>query len=253
MDYTDIKCTQTDGVLTLEVNRPDRLNAYRNETADELVHALRAAEDDASVRAVLLTGAGRAFGSGYDLSTVDPDAEPALDTVLERHFNPLVEAMRHSRLPIVSAVNGPCAGAAVGIALAADIVIAGRSAYFYEPFVGIALVPDAGNTLYLSRILGRIRASGMMLLGDRIPAERAERWGLVWDVVDDDALVPSALAICQRLAGRDAAAVSATKKLIFQASDFGESEQLAMERDLQGEAGRSPAVKARIAEFFDRK
>ncbi|MAW89373.1 MAG: 2-(1,2-epoxy-1,2-dihydrophenyl)acetyl-CoA isomerase [Phyllobacteriaceae bacterium] len=253
MTYSDILCEQAGGVLTLRVNRPDKLNAYRNETADELVHALQAAEKDPAVRAVLLTGAGRAFGAGYDLSTVDPQAEPALDTVLERHFNPLVEAMRRSRLPIVSAVNGPCAGAAVGIALAADIVIAARSAYFYEPFVGIALVPDAGNTLFLPRIVGRIRASGMMMLGERIDAARAERWGLVWDVVDDEALVPAALSICQRLAGQDASALAATKRLIFEAADFGESEQLALERDLQGEAGRSPAMKERIAAFFARK
>lgn len=253
MTYSDILCEQADGILTLRVNRPDKLNAYRNETADELVHALQAAEQDPAVRAVLLTGAGRAFGAGYDLSTVDPQAEPALDTVLERHFNPLVEAMRRSRLPIVSAVNGPCAGAAVGIALAADIVIAARSAYFYEPFVGIALVPDAGNTLFLPRIVGRIRASGMMMLGERIDAARAERWGLVWDVVDDEALVPAALAICQRLGGQDASALAATKRLIFEAADFGESEQLALERDLQGEAGRSPAMKERIAAFFARK
>ncbi|CDX58751.1 acyl-CoA hydratase [Mesorhizobium plurifarium] len=251
--YHDVSYSVSDGVVRVAVNRPAKLNAYRNQTADELRAAITEAGSDRDVRAILLTGEGRAFGAGYDLSTIDPGETPALDDVLERHFNPLVETMRASRLPIVAAVNGPCAGAAVGIALAADIVIAARSAYFYEPFVGIALVPDAGNTLFLSRILGRIRASGMMLLGDRITAERALQWGLVWEIVEDRDLQAAALTICARLAALDANAVTATKQLIADAADFGASEQLQLERDLQGEAGRSPAMKARIAEFFERR
>lgn len=252
-DFADVNYTVSGGVARLAVNRSGKLNAYRDRTADELRAALAMAEADGSVRAVLLTGEGRAFGAGYDLSTIDPQATPALDAVLEVHFNPLVAAMRGSPLPIVAAVNGPCAGAAVGIALAADIVLAGRSTYFYEPFVGIALVPDAGNTLFLSRIVGRVRASGMMLLGDRIDAARALDWGLLWEVVDDDRLQSRAAEICARLAGLDRDAVAATKKLIANAADFGAAEQLALERDLQGAAGRAPAMKQRIAAFFARQ
>ncbi|MGB3502691.1 MAG: enoyl-CoA hydratase-related protein [Mesorhizobium sp.] len=248
--YEDIDYSVVDGVARLVVNRPHKLNAYRNQTADELNDAVKRAGRDESVRAVLMTGEGRAFGAGYDLATVDPDETPALDDVLQRHFNPLVVSMRQSRLPIVAAVNGPCAGAAVGIALAADIVIAARSTYFYEPFVGIALVPDAGNTLFLSRMLGRVRASGMMLLGDRISAEKALAWGLLWDVVDDPELVPAADSICARLAKLDGAALASTKRLIAQAADFDMENQLALERDLQGDAGRTPAMKAQIAAFF---
>lgn len=251
--YEDIVYAVSGSVARIAVNRPGRLNAYRNETADELHHAIVAAGADAAVRAILLTGEGRAFGAGYDLSTIRPDETPVLDDVLEHHFNPLVQAMRGSRLPIVAAVNGPCAGAAVGIALASDIVIMARSAYFYEPFVGIALVPDAGNTLFLSRMLGRIRASGMMLLGDRIPASRALEWGLAWDVVDDDRLAEVTSTTCARLAALDPGAVAATKRLIAGAADFGAAGQLSMERDLQGELGRAPAMKQRIAEFFARK
>ena len=248
--FEDIAYSVAGGVARIAVNRPDRLNAYRNQTADELKAAFETAAADASVRVALLTGEGRAFGAGYDLSTIRPDETPALDDVLERHFNPLVHAMRACRLPIVAAVNGPCAGAAVGIALAADIVLAARSAYFYEPFVGIALVPDAGNTLFLSRMLGRVRASGMMLLGDRIDAQRALEWGLVWEVADDEALAARAGAVCGRLAGLDAEALCATKRLIAEAADFAIGPQLDLERDLQGEAGRTPAMKQRIAAFF---
>lgn len=251
--FEDITYRVADGIARIAVNRPEKLNAYRNQTADELVAAMEEAERDSAVRAVLLTGEGRGFGAGYDLSAIDTTAVPALDEVLERHFNPLVRRMRESRLPIVAAVNGPCAGAAVGIALAADIVLAGRSSYFYEPFVGIALVPDAGNTLFLSRMLGRVRASGMMLLAERLPAERALHWGLLWDVVEDGELEAAASAICRRLAGFDPGAIAATKRLIAGAADFSTGAQLDLECDLQGEAGRSPAVQSRIAEFFAKR
>lgn len=248
--YEDISYDVAGPIARISVARPDRLNAYRNQTADELDAAFARAEADPAIRVAILSGEGRAFGAGYDLSTVEPDQVPDLDRVLEEHFNPLVVRMRRSRLPIVARVNGPCAGAAVGIALAADIVVAARSAYFYEPFVGIALVPDAGNTLFLSRLLGRIRASAMMLLGDRIPAEEACSWGLVWRVFDDAELDSETDRIATRLAGLSPAAIAATKQLITAASDGGLEEQLALERDLQGAAGRTPEMKAAIAAFF---
>jgi 2-(1,2-epoxy-1,2-dihydrophenyl)acetyl-CoA isomerase len=252
-NYGDISYRVDGAVAHITVERPARLNAYRNETADELTDAFRRADADENIRVVIHTGAGRAFGAGFDLSTVDPDATPELDVVLERHFNPVVRQMRSSRLPIVSAINGPCAGAAVGIALAGDIVIAARSAYLYEPFVGIALVPDAGNTLFLPRLIGRVRASAMMLLGEKIGAEEAAAWGLVWRVYDDAALMPEAAKIAARLASLTPGAVAGTKRLIAEAADFGQEAQLALERDLQGEAGRSPAVKQAVAAFFEKR
>lgn len=248
--YQDISYETAGPIARISVTRPDKLNAYRNETADELNAAIAAAEADANIHVIILSGDGRAFGAGYDLSTVQPDQVPNLDRVLEQHFNPLVLRMRRSRLPIIAKINGPCAGAAVGIALSADIVVAARSAYFYEPFVGIALVPDAGNTLFLSRMLGRIRASAMMLLGDRISAEEARSWGLVWRVFDDDQLTLETDRIAEKLGSLPAAAIAATKQLITAASDFNIAEQLALERDLQGDAGRSPEMKAEIAAFF---
>ena len=252
-DYADISFNQDDGVARIVVERPDKLNAYRDQTADELLDAFRRAEADELVRAVVLTGAGRAFGAGYDLSVIGPDATPELDVVLEVHFNPLIRFMRGSRLPIVCAVNGPCAGASVGVALAGDIVIAARSAYFYEPFVGIALVPDAGNTLFLPRLAGRVRAAPAMLLGDRIGAEEALSWGLVWRVFDDAAFAAETDAIARRLVARAPSAVAGTKRLIKAASDSGLEAHLGLERDLQGAAGRSPEMKAAIAAFFAKR
>jgi 2-(1,2-epoxy-1,2-dihydrophenyl)acetyl-CoA isomerase len=248
--YEDISCRIDDAIAHITVDRPERLNAYRDQTADELLDAFRRAEADLDVRVAILTGAGRAFGAGYDLSTLDPGAAPELDRVLEVHFNPLIRKMRETRLPIIVKVNGPCAGASVGVALAGDIVVAARSAYFYEPFVGIALVPDAGNTLFLSRLAGRVRAAPAMLLGDRIGAEEARDWGLVWRVYDDEKLTAETDAIATRLAERAPSAMSATKRLIVAASDADLDRQLDLERDLQGEAGRSPEMKAAVAAFF---
>ncbi len=249
-DETDISSERDGAILRITVERAARLNAYRDQTADELMDAFRRAEDDPAVRVVILTGAGRAFGAGYDLSTVEPEATPELDRVLEDHFNPLIRHMRASRLPIIAMVNGPCAGAAVGVALAGDIVVAARSAYFYEPFVGIALVPDAGNTLFMPRLAGRVRAAPAMLLGERISAEEALSWGLVWRVFDDAQLAAETDAIAQKLAQQSPAAVAATKRLIGAAVDGGIDAHLDLERDLQGTAGRSPEMKAAIAAFF---
>ncbi len=237
----------------ITVTRAARLNAYRDETADALVAALDDVESDPDVRVAVLTGEGRAFGAGYDLSTLPPDATPDLERVLERHFNPLVRRLRHSRLPVVARVNGPCAGAAVGIALACDLVVMARSAYFYEPFVGIALVPDAGNTWFLTRALGHIQASGWMMLGERLSADEALRLGLAWRVVDDTELDAETQRIATMLASRDPGAMAATKRLVTAAAEGSLDRQLDLERDAQGACGRSPAMKQAIAEFFARR
>lgn len=247
--WEDARLDMMQKMARITVTRADKLNAMRDQTADALLEAFQAAEE-LGAGAILLTGEGRAFGAGYDLATLDPATIPNLARVLEDHFNPVVRKMRNSPLPIVAAVNGACAGASVGLALAADIVIAGRSAFFYEPFVGIALVPDAGNTLFLPRIAGRIRASAAMLLGDRIPAHEAERWGLVWKVVDDLALLAEAETICARLAERPSMALAMTKRLIAQASEPDLDPMLDLERDLQGEAGRSTEMRVAVEQFF---
>ncbi len=250
--YREILVARDGAVARITLNRPDKLNAFTLTMADELLAALHEAEADAEVRAVLLEGAGRAFGAGFDLSLVDAMETPELGAVLDAHFNPLIRAMRRSRLPIVAAVQGACAGGSVGVALAADLVVAGRSAFFYEPFVGIALVPDIGNSLFLPRLVGRMKAAGMALLGERIPAEDASAWGLVWRVVDDAALAEESAAVAARLAAQPAAAVAATKRLLGAAAENGLDAQLDLERDLQDQAGRSPECRAAIERFLKR-
>ena len=247
--WQDVRLTLEDGIARICFTRADKLNAMRDQTGDELQAALAAAEASAA-RVVLLCGEGRAFGAGYDLSTLAPGETPDLAGVLERHFNPAIRALRRSPLPVVAAVQGACAGASVGVALAADIVLAARTAFFYEPFTGIALVPDAGNTLFLPRHAGRIRASAAMLLGDRIGAEEARDWGLVWRVVEETALMAEAEAVCHRLAARSPGALAMTKQLISRAAEPDLDPMLDLERDLQGIAGRSPEMQAAVAAFF---
>ena len=246
---SDIEWTIDAGVVTLTINRPDKLNALSNATADELRAAVSEIEAHPDARAVVLTGAGRGIGAGYDLPAVDLTKTPQLDDVLNTHFNPLVRQMRQSRLPFVAAVNGPCAGGSIGLALSADIVIAGRSAFFYEPFIGLGLVPDVGNTIFMTRLAGRIRASAAMLLGDRITADEAREWGLVWKVTDDDALMDEATAIARRLAGGSAAAIAATKALIHAASDPDLSAMLDRESAAQGILGRGEEMRAAFTAF----
>ena len=250
MTFEDISLEVDHGVARITMRRPDKLNALRDQTGDELQAAFDEVENNPDVRVVIFTGEGRAFGAGYDLSAIEPDVIPDLAKVLDVHFNPLTLKMRESRLPIISVINGPCAGASVGLALSGDIVIAGRSAYFYEPFVGLALIPDAGNTMFLPQIVGRIRAAGAMLLGERISAEEAQSWGMVWRVYEDDELMAKADEMAQKLSNLSPKSISLTKNLISQASERGLARQLNLERDAQGEACTAPEVKASVAKFF---
>lgn len=251
MTYKDISVATDGSVATILINRPDKLNAMRNQTADELVAAIGILEKDDAVKAVILTGAGRAFGAGYDLSTVDIENDCDLSAVLEDHFNPLVRAIRRSRLLFISAVNGPCAGVSVGIALACDIVLAANSAYFYQPFAQIALVPDGGNTFFYPIIAGRVRAMAAMLLGEKVRAEDARDWGLVWKVHEADQLSEAALEMAKRIGRLSPLAIQRTKQLVNAATEDALEVQLDLERDIQGELGGSPDMVAAVTRFVD--
>ena len=253
MTYEDIRVDVDGGIATVTVSRPEKLNALRDRTADELCAALAALENDAAVKVVILTGEGRAFGTGYDLATVDLDAGCDLYSVLENHFNPVIRAIRRSRLLVISKVNGPCAGVSVGIAFSCDIVMAASDAYFYEPFAQIALVPDGGNTFFLPRIAGRTRAMAAMLLGDRISAGEARDWGLVWQVHESEALSAAVLDAANRVARLAPMAIHRTKQLVNAACEAGLGAQLDLERDFQGELAGSPEMIAAISRFVKNK
>ena len=193
------------GAITL--NRPDSLNALTSQMLDELRDAVTRLPGEGA-RCLLLTGAGRGFSSGADLASGGglPDD---VGLALEQHFNPLMEAIAAAPVPVVAAVNGPAAGAGASLALMADIVIAARSAYFLQAFVNIGLVPDAGATWLLPRLIGRARAMEMMMLGGRLTAEKAAEWGMISRVVEDEFLAEEAVALAANLAAQRPAAASA--------------------------------------------
>jgi 2-(1,2-epoxy-1,2-dihydrophenyl)acetyl-CoA isomerase len=243
------------GVLTITLNRPDKLNAFNPGMHQELRKALERARDEAEVRAVLLTGAGRGFCAGQDLSerNVAADAPIDLSVSLGSNYNPLVRRLRELPKPVVCAVNGVAAGAGANIALACDLVIAARSASFVQSFSRLGLVPDSGGTWILPRLLGQARAMGLALLGEKLTAEQAAEWGLIWKVVEDDALMKEALSLSASLAQGPTKGYGLIKKA-FNAS-WGNSldAQLDLERDLQREAGLTQDYREGVAAFMQKR
>src|SRR5436190_24396893 len=190
------------GVLSITLNRPDKLNAFNPEMHGLLRKALERALDEPEIRAVLLTGAGRGFCAGQDLSERDvkPGAAPVdLSVSIGSYYNPLVRRLRELPKSVVCAVNGIAAGAGANVALACDLVLAARSARFVQSFARLGLVPDSGGTYFLPRLVGTARAMGLALLGEKLTAEDAERWGLIWKAVDDDKLLAEANALARAL------------------------------------------------------
>jgi len=203
MAYETILFSIEDAAARLTLNRPDRLNSFTVQMHDEVRDALDRIDADKSVRVLLITGAGRGFCAGQDLSdrAVTPDSDGVdLGASLEERYNPLIRWLTSLEMPVICAVNGVAAGAGANIAFAADIVLAARSAKFIQSFANIGLVPDSGGTWVLPRLAGQARALGLALTGDPLPAEKAEEWGLIWKAVDDDKLTEEADALVTKFA-----------------------------------------------------
>jgi 2-(1,2-epoxy-1,2-dihydrophenyl)acetyl-CoA isomerase len=251
MDFEHIRIAQSPAaVATITIARPDRLNALSAQTVDELRAAVEQA-GGSGARCLLITGEGRGFSSGADLASgggLPADAGAAL----EKHFNPLMRALFDLPIPVVAAVNGAAAGAGASLALAADIVIAARSAYFLQAFVNIGLIPDAGATWLLPRLVGRSRALEMMMLGERISAEQALDWGLISRVVEDDELETEAVALATRLAQGPTIALGLIRKLARESQHLPFDEALAAERVAQREAGGTADFKAAVFAFLQK-
>ena len=240
-----------EAVATITLNRPDSLNALTAAMLDEIRAAVEGLPGSGA-RALLLTGEGRGFSSGADLASGGglPDDVGA---ALEAHFNPLIEAIFACPLPVVAAVNGPCAGAGCSLALAADLVLAGRSAYFLQAFINIGLIPDAGATWLLPRLAGRARAMEMMMLGERIPAEQALAWGMISRVVEDEALTAEGAALAARLAAGPTVAYGLLRRLARNAGQLSLSDALAAERTAQRDAGRTEDFKRAVVAFLQKR
>jgi 2-(1,2-epoxy-1,2-dihydrophenyl)acetyl-CoA isomerase len=244
-----------EGYRVITLNRPDRLNSFNEAMHAALMSALVDAETDGNCRALILTGAGRGFCAGQDLSdrVFSPGQVPDLSSTLERLYNPLVRKIRSLQMPVICAVNGVAAGAGANIALACDIVLAARSAKFIQAFAKLGLVPDSGGTWFLPRLVGTARARALALLAEPVSAEQAEAWGMIWKAVDDAALTDEA----HRLAAHFAVQPTVGLGLIKQALDASEmndlDRQLDLERDLQGRAGRTPDYLEGVTAFFEKR
>lgn len=244
------------GAARLTLNRPDRLNSFTMQMHAEVSAALDAIEQDKTVRTLLITGAGRGFCAGQDLSdrAVSPGgANVDLGESLENRYNPLVRRLTSLPAPVVCAVNGVAAGAGANLAFAADIVIAARSAKFIQSFANIGLVPDSGGTWALPRLAGQARALGLALTGEPLPAETAAAWGLIWKCVDDDALMQEAEALVSKFAEAPTKGLAATKRAIRTSSSRSLDEQLDLERDLQRELGRSEDYREGVDAFLKKR
>ncbi|WP_319413693.1 2-(1,2-epoxy-1,2-dihydrophenyl)acetyl-CoA isomerase PaaG [uncultured Cohaesibacter sp.] len=244
------------GVLRLTLNRPDKLNSFNEEMHRSLRAQLEIAHSDKTIRAILLTGTGRGFCAGQDLGDRDPrkgGEKPDLGVTLETFYNPTLRLIRSLEKPVICAVNGVAAGAGANIALACDIVLAARSAKFIQAFAKIGLIPDAGGSWSLTNILGEPRAKALAMLAEPLPAEQAERWGLIWKAVDDEALLSEATAIAERLAAGPTVGLGLTKRLIQAASSQSLDSHLDMERDCQRQAGQTDDYAEGVAAFLEKR
>ena len=251
MSYQNIVFSIEAGVARLTLNRPERLNSFNTEMHAEVRAALGSLAGSAA-RVLVLTGAGRAFCAGQDLNdrAVAPGAAPPdLAASIEQCYKPLVLALRALPLPVIAQVNGVAAGAGANIALACDLVIAARSASFVQAFAKLGLIPDSGGTWFLPRLLGSARALGLALLGEKLPAEQAAAWGLIWRCVEDGELAAVVEALATQLAAAPTRGLARTKQAMYEGWTRSLAAQLDIERDYQGELGRSADYAEGVAAF----
>jgi 2-(1,2-epoxy-1,2-dihydrophenyl)acetyl-CoA isomerase len=260
MTYDSIQFTIENGIATLTLNRPERLNSFTQAMHLEVRAALEQVKADKSVRVLLLTGAGRGFCAGQDLNdrAVEPGESgpnPGVDlgASVEQFYAPLVMTLRTLPLPVICAVNGVAAGAGANLALACDIVLAAESASFIQPFCKLGLIPDTGGTWVLPRLVGPARAMGLALLGDKLPAAQAESWGLIWRCVADDALMTEAMALAERFAAAPTKGLAFTKQAMLASSTNTLEQQLQLEAGMMRELGYSHDYREGVAAFIGKR
>ncbi len=256
MNYEQIRYECADGIARIILNRPERLNSFTVQMHGELRDALTRTAGDSTARVLLLTGEGRGFCAGQDLSdrAVAPGEEPVdLGASIEQYYRPLVLTLRELPLPVVCGVNGVAAGAGANLALACDLVVACRSASFVQAFCRIGLVPDSGGTYFLPRLVGTARAMGLALLGDRISADQAAAWGMIWRSVDDAEFAGAVDALLAELARAPTRGLAATKRALNASPGNTLAGQLDLERDLQRELGTSADYREGVTAFLAKR
>lgn len=244
-----------EGIARITLNRPDKLNSFNAAMHGELRAAIERAQAD-HARALILTGAGRAFCTGQDLAEriMPPGApSPDLGQSIEQNYKPLVLALRALPMPVIAAVNGAAAGAGANLAFACDIVLAARQAVFIQAFSKLGLGPDSGSSHFLPRLAGSARAMGLLLTAEKLTAEQAESWGLVWKCVDDDRLLAEAEALAAGFAQGPPLAYAAIKRTLYASPHNTLEQQLDLERDTQRELGRSEDYREGVAAFMEKR
>lgn len=248
-----IIASKENGVGFIKLNRPDKFNSFNREMALSFQAAIDDFGLDASVRCVFITGEGRAFCAGQDLSEAIDTNGPGIQTIVREHYNPIIEKIRNIEKPVVCAVNGVAAGAGANIALACDIVIAGSSASFIQAFSKIGLVPDSGGTYFLPRLVGFQRASALMMLGDKVSAIEALAMGMLYKVVDDDKLYSEAMSVAMNLASMPTKGIALTKQLLNESMKNSLKAQLGREEILQAQAGSTYDYNEGVNAFLEKR
>jgi 2-(1,2-epoxy-1,2-dihydrophenyl)acetyl-CoA isomerase len=258
-EYETVDVRREGAAATVELNRPDTLNAWNAQLGHDLLAAVTAVAEDDDVRAVVITGAGRAFSAGADLRDLSgreertPEGHPDVRRVLTERYHPIITTIRTMPKPVVAAVNGPAVGIGLSLALASDLIVAKESAYFLLAFVNIGLVPDGGSSLFVPTRIGFARAMEMAMLGERIPAPRALEWGLVNRVVADDAFAGEVAALRDRLATGPTRSYAGSKRQLNAWLYARMEEQLELEADIQGEMAGSPDFYEGVAAFVEKR
>jgi 2-(1,2-epoxy-1,2-dihydrophenyl)acetyl-CoA isomerase len=240
-------------VRILTLNRPEKFNSFNRDMALQLITALDQAAADRDTRAVLITGEGKAFCAGQDLSEATDPKGPGIRTIVEEHYNPIILGIRNLEKPIIAAVNGVAAGAGANIALACDIVLAAKSASFIQAFSKIGLIPDSGGTYTLPRLVGLNLASALMITGDKLTAEDARTFGVVYRVYEDAELSAKALELAQQVAALPTKAIALTKQLLNKSHQNSLEQQLIAERDLQVQAAKSHDYEEGVKAFLEKR
>ncbi|MYM25554.1 2-(1,2-epoxy-1,2-dihydrophenyl)acetyl-CoA isomerase [Duganella sp. FT135W] len=259
MDYQNILFDISGGIATLTLNRPDKLNSFTQAMHEEVRHALKRVASEAAsgnARVLVLTGAGRGFCAGQDLSdrSVEPGARAVdLGDSVEQNYAPLVQSLRNLPLPVICAVNGVAAGAGANIALACDIVVATKSASFIEAFCKLGLIPDTGGTYFLPRLVGSARAMGLAMTGEKLTAEKAEAWGLIWRAIPDEDFAAEVQAMARHFASAPTKGLAFTKQALQASPHNSLQQQLSLECGMMSELGRSDDYREGVAAFMEKR
>jgi len=248
-----ITSEQKNNVLIIKLNRPDKFNSFNREMAFELHNALDNAENNENIRAIVLTGTGKAFCAGQDLAeAIDPNG-PGIAKIVDEHYNPIILRLRSIEKPIIAAVNGVAAGAGANIALACDIVTATFSASFIQAFSKIGLIPDSGGTFFLPRLIGFQKASALMMLGDKVAATDAQQMGMIYKVFSDETFMDDVLKLAETLSNMPTKAIGFTKRLLNQSLTNDLNAQLRQEGNLQVEAANTSDYKEGVNAFLEKR